>query len=430
MKNHILLLFALFIVSPLFPMRPPRDSIADMIWTNHQLRNAQTKQKQKEEQWQKILAQPINDELLRNQNPVWDKTKRYLSQTAKNKLLKECFNQNCLANRESWMNHARSRIIEGLYFGADPNVVVTRERKSCLLFACEFNDYHLARYLKSKGATLGPAKASSLLITCKSVQFAKLFIEFDAHIPSDILQTCCNVKCPAELLQFYIDKDRHKRPGALNHILFHLIEDNQIVQEKQARSQIEKVKMLINAKADVNDRDTLRHTPLHMCCAKSDNFGDTLCELLVNANCLVNAQNVYGHTPLMIATLRNNATLCNFLLTHGAEIMLRNRKGETALILDAKEGIANNPSMQQLVYHQRSKEISVIALLSALKRCKFPSAKELCRQSKDLLQPYFIQHMVKGLLCAKDNEGKTAYDYAKMDYKSFRAQFDWVKETK
>lgn len=106
--------------------------------------------------------------------------------------------------------------------------------------------------------------------------------------------------------------------------------------------------------------------------------------------------------------------ICLLLLAYGADQLIQNKKGNTALIQCAKS-FKLEPEKRSicsiLIEHQKMKENRAVTLLLCLKHHEAPRAAELYRLSKHLLRPYLEHYTLKRLLNVQNKEGKTAYDY-------------------
>ncbi|NP_001357857.1 ankyrin repeat domain-containing protein 31 isoform X1 [Mus musculus] len=91
---------------------------------------------------------------------------------------------------------------------------------------------------------------------------------------------------------------------------------------------LSRVKVLIEARADVNLRDNAGWTPLHK--AASGGFDDVIIELL-QAGANVNCENIDGIVPLHGASAGNHLKAAEILLEHGANPNQKDQKQRTAL---------------------------------------------------------------------------------------------------
>ncbi|MHC9542561.1 MAG: ankyrin repeat domain-containing protein [Vulcanimicrobiota bacterium] len=85
------------------------------------------------------------------------------------------------------------------------------------------------------------------------------------------------------------------------------------------------MELLISEGADINSRDNLGLTPLHL--ARSQNVA----ELLISYGAGIDAKSDYERTPLHCAVGSGNTEVTEFLISKGADINAVNKKGETAL---------------------------------------------------------------------------------------------------
>lgn len=104
------------------------------------------------------------------------------------------------------------------------------------------------------------------------------------------------------------------------------------------------LEMLLDRNLDVNWRDQMGNTLLHILCRCSNAPAEDIFKLLENgAN--VNASNQEGNTPLLIFLMRRSPTKAGLtlLLEHGADVNAANEAGETPL-----QVIAGRPSLNDM----------------------------------------------------------------------------------
>ena len=93
---------------------------------------------------------------------------------------------------------------------------------------------------------------------------------------------------------------------------------------------IEITDLLLKRGAKVNIFSILNNTPLHIACKRRNiNFVKKLFEY--GAKNTINTQDKYGTTALMFASANNNFDVVNFLLDNGADPLLKDTFGKTAL---------------------------------------------------------------------------------------------------
>jgi ankyrin repeat protein len=97
----------------------------------------------------------------------------------------------------------------------------------------------------------------------------------------------------------------------------------------------EMVRALVAAGAEVNAVDELGWNAIHKAVYNSEldrGFAEVV-DVLAKAGCDVNAKIGYGIRPLMLAAGYGEAAVCEALLANGADILARNDGGLTALMM-------------------------------------------------------------------------------------------------
>uniref|UniRef100_A0A8C5G951 Euchromatic histone-lysine N-methyltransferase 1b n=1 Tax=Gouania willdenowi TaxID=441366 RepID=A0A8C5G951_GOUWI len=89
---------------------------------------------------------------------------------------------------------------------------------------------------------------------------------------------------------------------------------------------VDQVKLLLSKGADISIRDKEENICLHWAA-----FSGSLeiSELLLKARCNLHAVNIHGDSPLHIAARENRLECVTLFLSHGADVFLKNREGET-----------------------------------------------------------------------------------------------------
>ena len=96
------------------------------------------------------------------------------------------------------------------------------------------------------------------------------------------------------------------------------------------------VMFLVESGAEVNITDTGGNTPLILIIHKTGNLA--VARRLLESGAVVNAQNRTGETALMYAAWRGHPGIVELLLENRADATLKNRQGDTALALAASKG--------------------------------------------------------------------------------------------
>ena len=104
---------------------------------------------------------------------------------------------------------------------------------------------------------------------------------------------------------------------------------------------------LVENGADVNFTDANGNTPLIFIIHKTGNLEIT--KRLIAKGAVVNAQNRTGETALMYAAWRGHSEIVEFLIEHHADATLKNRQGDTALTLAKSKGHLDIVRMLQAV---------------------------------------------------------------------------------
>jgi ankyrin repeat protein len=91
------------------------------------------------------------------------------------------------------------------------------------------------------------------------------------------------------------------------------------------------VSALLTARAEVDARDEQGRTPLLLAADNEDRVPDDVMEWLLAKGAEVNATDNDGNTPLMLSAKSGSMSAVELLLTHKANVNLKNRSGTTAI---------------------------------------------------------------------------------------------------
>ena len=105
-------------------------------------------------------------------------------------------------------------------------------------------------------------------------------------------------------------------------------------------------KILLNAGADVNEKDKLGLTPLLVTCGKSTRGYREVAETLIRKGAQINVRDSLGFTPLLLSLTGGTIDIAQMLIEHGADVTVRTRKGETPLMLAEQAG---SPELVELL---------------------------------------------------------------------------------
>lgn len=104
------------------------------------------------------------------------------------------------------------------------------------------------------------------------------------------------------------------------------------------------VRLLIDAKADVNSRNEDGRMPLHIACR---NGNEEIVSMLLKAKARINVQTKDGKTCLNTALWRGHANVANMLIYKGADVNLADQDGWTALHWASKANLV--PCVETLI---------------------------------------------------------------------------------
>lgn len=97
--------------------------------------------------------------------------------------------------------------------------------------------------------------------------------------------------------------------------------------------------LVIDKGVNVNTKDNLDFTPLHLTIAYSIDNALELVKLLVENGAKIDAKNIAGHTALHLSANADTELMC-YLLDHGANIEAKDNYDETVLDLVVKQSVS------------------------------------------------------------------------------------------
>lgn len=139
----------------------------------------------------------------------------------------------------------------------------------------------------------------------------------------------------SELLEAIDDRDKKKikkliKQGAdPNEADFH--SDETPIMQAAAWGDIEVLKLLVEAGANLSDVDASGKTVLHFACSNYENdMVDPIVFLLEQGSFDINRSDEFGYTPLFYAAMYGNYTIALFLIERGANKSVKCKSGKTA----------------------------------------------------------------------------------------------------
>lgn len=271
------------------------------------------------------------------------------------------------------------------------------------------------------------------------LEIVKLLLKHGAHVNDEdgggfpLIQAAYNgnVAMIKELVRYGAKVDPPGKSGAP---LFNAIEMNNP----------SAVKALLKYKANVNavdPEDDMQETPLHKACVKSGNY--EIVQLLVDAKANLNAKNSKGLTPLSVAVGKGwgeyyiDTRMITPLLDAGAEVNAVNNHRQTALHLAVWDPDALHLLLQHKADVNAADENGTTPLMAALEEKEVePLVVEYLLEAKadvnvklnhstplhlavkkNLMDETVLLLAAEADVNVKDAEGKTPFDYAEGEVK-------------
>jgi ankyrin repeat protein len=137
------------------------------------------------------------------------------------------------------------------------------------------------------------------------MKYIKLFENFEPHDPYELMMVPPN-----------------KQAEMINHQIRKPIPNMNLVQDL----------IVLGANLDWQDELSQDRTPLHL--AIYSNFSEIV-RMLIDARANLNVQDKHGDTPLHVAIMKNNLIIVQMLIDAGADVNVQAKNGRTALHLAA-----------------------------------------------------------------------------------------------
>ncbi len=211
-----------------------------------------------------------------------------------------------------------------------------KDNATVLMYAIKSQNIEIAKILLDHGADIH-AEGDAALIYAVSKAYTKMFLFLLKH-KADVkakdkqgrtaLMIAC-VKGNIELVKLLLKHGANVNEVSLNNwtaLEYACLYGNYTI-----------IKLLIDRGANINAKNLDGSTPLIITC-RSNNSTAVIAKLLLKKGADVNAQDACdGQTALMIAAERDDHRTVEVLLKHGANVNLKDKEGNTALMFAVKK---------------------------------------------------------------------------------------------
>eukprot|EP00930_Biecheleria_cincta_P085135 TRINITY_DN7454_c3_g2_i2.p1 TRINITY_DN7454_c3_g2~~TRINITY_DN7454_c3_g2_i2.p1 ORF type:complete len:347 (-),score=78.56 TRINITY_DN7454_c3_g2_i2:307-1347(-) len=146
---------------------------------------------------------------------------------------------------------------------------------------------------------------------------------------------------------------------------------------------IECIRFLLDARMNIESRDTLGWTPLAHACR---NGAKEAAIFLMEMRAAVDAPDLGGRTPLMLACMEGAENICEDIVKAGAEIRAQDKRGWSPLFYAAENGkqdLVKTILRKYATPHQTSKD-GFTALMVATVRGQLGAMKQLIRRGGNI----------------------------------------------
>lgn len=224
---------------------------------------------------------------------------------------------------------ANDDLIYKIMLQKDLNVTnVPQGESSSLMHAADMNNLELVKLLIKKGSPVNykskhDITALGVAVMNNKAEMAQLLIDNGALLNvygKTISVPLILAKDNPEILKILLKAGANPDSKDVSHgrsILYHAVKYNDI----------ETLKIMIDAKADVNTHDRFQEYPLRIA-VENNNY--EIIKLLIKNNALLNTQKEYdGSTPLLHATKSGYTDIVKLLIHAGADVGIADKYGNT-----------------------------------------------------------------------------------------------------